>query len=87
MTMITNSELGTLNWQTEAIFDIVSDFWRNEELVRQYYPNYSFSSWRQIHKKYPVERFKVDWETGEELEKYVLADFSGEEIDIKTLNL
>lgn len=67
-----------LGWQSEAIFNIVSDFWRNEALVQQYIPSYRFSSWRQIHKNYPIELFKTHWQTGEAGEYYVMLDNSGE---------
>lgn len=46
-----------LSWQSEAIFEATSAFWRNEELAKRYVPSYKFSSWRQIHKNYPIERF------------------------------
>lgn len=68
-----------LKWQTEAIFDIVSAFWRDEEKVRRYIPAYKFSSWRQIHKLYPIELFKADWETGNAEEIFVMLDNSGEQ--------
>lgn len=68
-----------LDWQSEAIFNIVSDFWRNEALVQQYIPGYRFSSWRHIHKNYPIELFKKHWQTGEAGEYYVMLDNSGEE--------
>lgn len=68
-----------LDWQSEAIFNIVSDFWRNEALVQQYIPGYMFSSWRHIHKNYPIELFKKHWQTGEAGEYYVMLDNSGEE--------
>lgn len=68
-----------LGWQTEAIFTIVSEFWRNEEMVRKYIPAYKFSSWRQIHKAYPVEMFKADWQTGKEGIFYVMLDNSSEQ--------
>lgn len=68
-----------LKWQTEAIFDIVSAFWRDEEKVRRYIPAYKFSSWRQIHKLYPIELFKADWETGNAEEVFVMLDNSGEQ--------
>ena len=68
-----------LNWQTEEIFDAVSAFWRDEEKVRRYIPAYKFSSWRQIHKLYPIELFKADWETGNEEEIFVMLDNSGEQ--------
>ena len=68
-----------LKWQTEAIFEVVSAFWRNEEKVRRYIPAYKFSSWRQIHKLYPIELFKADWETGNAEEIFVMLDNSGEQ--------
>ena len=68
-----------LKWQTEAIFETVSAFWRDEEKVRRYIPAYKFSSWRQIHKLYPIELFKADWETGNTEEIFVMLDNSGEQ--------
>ena len=68
-----------LNWQSEHIFDKVSAFWRNEELVRKYVPSYKFSSWRQINKLYPIELFKYRWTNAEVGEFYVLVDSSARE--------
>ena len=68
-----------LKWQTEAIFELVSAFWRDEEKVHRYIPAYKFSSWRQIHKLYPIELFKADWETGNAEEIFVMLDNSGEQ--------
>ena len=68
-----------LKWQTEAIFELVSACWRDEEKVRRYIPAYKFSSWRQIHKLYPIELFKADWETGNAEEIFVMLDNSGEQ--------
>ncbi|WP_293388561.1 B12-binding domain-containing radical SAM protein [Phascolarctobacterium sp.] len=68
-----------LKWQTEAIFEVVSAFWRDEEKVRRYIPAYKFSSWRQIHKLYPIELFKANWETGNAEEIFVMLDNSGEQ--------
>lgn len=68
-----------LKWQTEAIFELVSAFWRDEEKVRRYIPAYKFSSWRQIHKLYPIELFKADWKTGNAEEIFVMLDNSGEQ--------
>lgn len=48
-----------LGWNTDAVFEDVSAFWRDEAKVREYLPDYSFSSWRQIHKNYPIERFAI----------------------------
>ena len=65
-----------LKWQSEAIFAKTSAFWRNEELAKQYVPSYKFSSWRQINKNYPIERFSYHWEDGRAGEFYVLMDNS-----------
>ena len=71
-----------LRWNTEAIFETVSDFWRDEDKVGRYIENYKFSSWRQIHKNYPIELFKNDFLTGEAREFYVMAKNVGEESQI-----
>lgn len=76
-----------LAWNTEAIFEKVSDFWRNEELVRRYIPEYKFSSWRQIHKNYPVELFKYNQDNGNVEEVYVMLDNTKAEIKIIVLPL
>lgn len=68
-----------LKWQTDAIFELVSAFWRDEEKVRRYISAYKFSSWRQIHKLYPIELFKADWETGNAEEIFVMLDNSSEQ--------
>lgn len=68
-----------LKWQSEAIFAKTSAFWRNEELAKQYVPSYKFSSWRQINKNYPIERFSYHWKDGRAGEFYVLMDNSGPE--------
>ena len=76
-----------LKWNTEEIFTTVSAFWRDEEGVRRYIPCYKFSSWRQIHKAYPIELFKVDWRSGEEGQFYVMLDNSGEQQKLFVLPL
>ena len=68
-----------LAWQGEHIFDKVSAFWRNEDLVRKYVPGYKFSSWRQINKNYPIELFQYRWNDGSRGEFYVLIDNSTSE--------
>ena len=76
-----------LKWNTEAIFTTVSAFWRDEEGVRRYIPTYKFSSWRQIHKSYPIELFKVNWRSGEEGQFYVMLNNSGEQQKLVVLPL
>ena len=68
-----------LGWNTEKIFELTSAFWRDEAAVEAYIPGYKFSSWRQIHKFYPIELFKVDWQTGEGKNIYVMLDNRSEE--------
>ena len=75
-----------LNWQNEFIFDKVSAFWRNEELVHKYVPAYKFSSWRQINKTYPIELFKYHWGDSRAGEFYVLVDNSAGEKKIVELD-
>ena len=75
-----------LNWQNELIFDKVSTFWRNEDLVRQYVPAYKFSSWRQINKIYPIELFKFLRSDGRAGEFYVLVDNSAGEKKVVELD-
>ena len=67
-----------LKWQSEALFEELSAFWRNEELVHKYVPNYKFASWRQIHKLYPIEKFNYT-PVGERKDFYLLIDCSEEE--------
>ena len=68
-----------LHWNTEEIFDVISAFWRDEEQVQRYIPDYKFSSWRQIHKAYPMELFLADWQTGASCRRYIMLDTSGDE--------
>lgn len=76
-----------LGWHTEKIFELTSAFWRNEAAVEKYIPGYKFSSWRQIHKFYPIELFKVDWQTGEAKNIYVMLDNKSEEQRLLVLPL
>lgn len=76
-----------LAWQGEEIFEKTSAFWRNEMLAKQYVPSYKFSSWRQINKTYPIERFHYHWDTGELGEFYVLVDHAQGEKRIVELEM
>lgn len=69
-----------LRWNTQQIFEIVSDFWRDAEKARRYIDGYKFSSWRQIHKNYPIELFRAYHQTGESREYFVMAAAAGEAI-------
>ena len=61
-----------LHWNTKQIFDAVSEFWRDEKLVQQYIDGYKFTSWRQIHKNYPIELFRIDIKTGKKQKCYIM---------------
>lgn len=61
-----------LHWNTKQIFDAVSEFWRNEKRVQQYIDGYKFTSWRQIHKNYPIELFRIDVKTGKKENFYIM---------------
>ncbi len=76
-----------LRWNTEEIFDVMSAFWRDEKQVQCYIPDYKFSSWRQIHKAYPIELFLADWQTGAECRRYIMLDTSGGEPKLVELPL
>ena len=76
-----------LRWNTERIFDVVSAFWRDEKQVQRYIPGYKFSSWRQIHKAYPIELFQADWQTGAGCRRYMMLDTSGNEPKLVELPL
>lgn len=68
-----------LRWNSEAIFEKVSDFWRDEEVVREYLPDYKFSSWQKIRKYYPIELFCYDPKDGNQEEIYVLRDLNNKQ--------
>lgn len=57
------------NWRTEFFVsridapsnkDYLENFWRDNQLVSKYLPDYKFSSWRQVKKLYRMEEFWLD---------------------------
>lgn len=76
-----------LRWSTEEIFEAVSDFWRDEVKVGKYIKNYRFSSWRQIHKNYPIEKFKNNFIDGSKHEFFVMINCSGTESRVEEIIL
>ena len=40
--------------------DAKTAFWRDTDLVRRYLPDYEFTTWRDIKKRYHIEVFAVD---------------------------
>lgn len=69
-----------LNWNSDVIFAETSAFWRDEEKVKQYLPDYKFSSWRQINKTYPIELFSFNPEESRKEKFYLLLDYSKEKM-------
>jgi radical SAM superfamily enzyme YgiQ (UPF0313 family) len=49
-----------LPWNNEQWGKEKSNFWRNEEVVRRYLPDYTFTSWRDIKKAHHLEVFDCD---------------------------
>lgn len=56
----TNLRPEILPWQYPKYAEIIGAFWRNQSQVQQYLPQFKFSSWRNIHQQYQIEKFKVD---------------------------
>lgn len=47
-----------LNWNRQAYQDITADFWKGApSRVREYLPDYEFTNWRDVNKKYHIEIF------------------------------
>ena len=55
-----------LNWHNEELNEKVMAFWRDADKVHGYVPDYNFATWRQIQKKYAIERFDFDPVSGAE---------------------
>ena len=65
-----------LMWRTAMNYEKATVFWRNEELVRKYVPNYMFKNWRTLHKKYALEEFLFNPWTREEKTVFVLVNYN-----------
>lgn len=50
----------SLNWNRQRWEQEKSNFWRKEDGVRRYFPNYRFSNWREVKKNYPIEVFELN---------------------------
>ncbi len=49
-----------LGWHTQDLYELGSRFWRQEEEVRHYLPDFHFTNWRSVKKNYGLEYFAVD---------------------------
>jgi hypothetical protein len=59
------SEKGTiqpefLSWNQDQWMEEKNEFWRNANVVRNYIPDYIFTTWRDLKKKYRIEVFSID---------------------------
>ena len=64
-----------LGWNTERNYERTTAFWRDEEKVRRYLPDFTFKNWRTLHQNYALEEFRIDPETLEKKKTYFLADY------------
>ena len=64
-----------LMWRTSVNYEKATAFWRNEELVRNYVPDYAFKNWRTLHKKYALEEFLFNPWTREKTPVFILVDY------------
>ena len=65
-----------LQWRTAINYDKASAFWKNEKLVRNYVPDYSFKNWRALHKKYALEEYLFNPWAGEKKSVFVLVNYA-----------
>lgn len=53
-------QLEFLKWNQELWAEEKNEFWRNQSLASNYLPDYKFTTWRDIKKKYRIEVFSID---------------------------
>ena len=46
-----------LPWNREKWAESKNDFWRSESKMRQYIPDYVFTNWRDVKRRFPIEVF------------------------------
>lgn len=46
-----------LPWNNEKWLDDKTAFWRNQEIIKKYIPDYCFTTWRDLKKRYHIEVF------------------------------
>lgn len=49
-----------LSWNQDQWMEEKNEFWRNANVVRNYIPDYIFTTWRDLKKKYRIEVFSID---------------------------
>jgi radical SAM superfamily enzyme YgiQ (UPF0313 family) len=69
-----------LGWHSRENYERVTAFWRDEERVRRYVPDFTFDNWRNLHKRYAVEEFSLDPWTGRPGTTFLLVDYLKKEL-------
>jgi radical SAM superfamily enzyme YgiQ (UPF0313 family) len=49
-----------LSWNQEQWLEEKNEFWREKDVVRNYISDYTFTTWRDIKKKYRIEVFSIN---------------------------
>jgi hypothetical protein len=49
-----------LSWNEEQWLEEKNEFWRDQDGARNYIPSYTFTTWRDIKKKYRIEVFLIN---------------------------
>ncbi|WP_346355770.1 B12-binding domain-containing radical SAM protein [Azotosporobacter soli] len=81
-----------LSWDGEQWDEEKTAFWRDEERVRQYLPNYTFLSWRELKKRYQMEQMSFDVlqylasGTINRLSQTILIDYSGKRVQLHAVS-
>lgn len=74
-----------MGWKTAELNERAMAFWRDKDEVRQYLPDYIFSTWRQIRKNYPIEAFDYNVYSGVAERVVFMADYSNGKCIVKPL--
>jgi radical SAM superfamily enzyme YgiQ (UPF0313 family) len=64
-----------LAWHSAKNYEQSSAFWREEQKVQQYVPDYTFKNWRLLKKKYALEEFDLDPLTFSLQKCWILVDY------------
>lgn len=81
-----------LSWNKEMWAKNRGAFWSNQETVRNYLPEYTFTTWRDINKKHHIEVFSIDMlkylQSGEitRVDTPVLFSYRQEKVQYQTLS-
>lgn len=71
--------------ETAELNERAMAFWRDKDEVRQYLPDYIFSTWRQIRKNYPIEAFDYNVYSGVAERVVFMAYYSNGKCIVKPL--